>query len=69
MDQDEIQKILYPTQEKQQKLVDRLVNGLDDDEELSSEYDDESGSEWSRQGAEKRMEDQANPEGRERPEK
>ena len=44
MDQDEIQRVLYPTQEKKDKLISRLVDGLDDEDELSSEYDSEIGS-------------------------
>ena len=44
MDQDEIQRVLYPTQEKKDKLISRLVDGLDDEDELSSEYDSESSS-------------------------
>ena len=39
-----MQRILCPTQEKRDKLIDRLVNGIEDDEELSSEYDSESSS-------------------------
>ena len=31
---------LYPNKSDKEKLVDRLVNGLDIDEELSDEYDD-----------------------------
>ena len=44
MDQDEMERVLYPTQEKKDKLISRLVNGLDDDDELSSEYDSEASS-------------------------
>ena len=35
---------LYPGKSDKEKLVDRLVNGLDIDEELSDEYDDDFGS-------------------------
>ena len=35
---------LYPGKNDKEKLVDRLVNGLDIDEELSDEFDDDFGS-------------------------
>mmetsp|Transcript_22925 Transcript_22925/g.35299 ORF Transcript_22925/g.35299 Transcript_22925/m.35299 type:complete len:177 (-) Transcript_22925:2541-3071(-) len=35
---DEMKEALYETQDKKETLVNRLVNGLADDEELSSEY-------------------------------
>ena len=37
MSQDEIQKVLYPTEADRKKLEDRLVNGLELDEALSGE--------------------------------
>ena len=37
MSQDEIQKVLYPTEADRKKLQDRLVNGLELDEVLSGE--------------------------------
>lgn len=52
MDQDEIQKVLYPTQEKKDKLISRLVDGLDDEDELSSEYGSEDGSQDDQRGRE-----------------
>jgi hypothetical protein len=34
----EIQQALYDTDKKREKLVDIMINGLDPDDELSSEY-------------------------------
>ena len=39
---DQIRDTLYSTEEKQKQLVDRLVNGIEQDEELSFECSDSS---------------------------
>jgi hypothetical protein len=39
---DQIRETLYNTEEKQKQLVDRLVNGIEQDEELSFECSDSS---------------------------
>ncbi len=45
MKPNEIQQELYNTNEKREKFVNILLNGLDADEELSSEYLDSDSSE------------------------